>query len=495
MKTIGRKFSNRLISSGILAIILCCSGCKKFLEQSSPDEFIPATIADLQKVLAREGYPPANRPFHPYFSLLDDDVKCVTPDPYASNWKQGQPAFTWSRDLYSEMQINGDRDADTYGKYYQRIKGCNVVLDMIRQAKGEQAEKDQLEGQARVLRAYYYFMLVNLYGWPYNDPQQTPDKSMGVPLVLTGKVADACLRRNSVEEVYNQIVSDITQGAALLEKANSNDQVFCIGRQAAWLLASRIFLYMNDWKRVIENAGRLLSERPALEDIHRWAVTSGRDSGMIYPRPCYIDPSNKEIIFLFGCIREYGLLGTDSVYNQPCYYPSDTLSAAYEKGDLRADVYINSWRRTGIFSKVNYKGYLGKSFRTAEAYLNRAEALIRTYIRRRDAALLDQAVTDLNFLRKNRFEAVNFKPLSVADFGSVQELLSFCLQERRRELCFEEHRWFDLRRYGMPAITHFYYQSNKQKPQAYQLPERSSSYVLPIPDIALTNNPMLIQNP
>lgn len=487
--------SGRYASCILFVVVLFFGSCTKFLDQPSPDEFKPSTVADLRKILRYEGYPDANRSFHPYMSLLDDDIKCMGPDEGSSCWRQGRPAFTWSKKMYREMRLNGDNDPDTYGKYYQRIKGCNVVLDNIQLVKGRQVEKDQLEGEALALRAYYYFMLVNLYGWPFNDLLHPPDKALGVPLILSGKVTDACLRRNTVQEVYNQVVNDITEGCLLLEKTDEHQNVFSMNKYAAWLLASRIFLYMENWDNVMVYNDKLLAERFQLENMRFWASMSFRDTAD-KSQECYINPFNKEILFLYGCVNEYSFLGLSKFNTTPRYCASDALNASYEPGDFRADVYLNAWKTSGEFSKVNYKARLGKSFRLPEAYLNRAEACVRKYMQRGDAALLQKAVTDLNRLRQYRFSSKSFIPITVAGYyNNPQQLLQLCLEERRRELCFEEQRWFDLRRLGMPAITHFYYTDEKKKPVAYQLPGKSNNYVLQIPDVAVVNNPLLEQNP
>ncbi|WP_160716906.1 RagB/SusD family nutrient uptake outer membrane protein [Chitinophaga solisilvae] len=486
---------DRYIRCIMLAALLFSGSCTKFLEQPSPDEFKPSTVADLRKILMYEGYPVASRSFHPYMSLLDDDIKCIGPDEGSGNWKQGRPAFTWSKKMYSEMRQNGDNDPDTYGKYYQRIKGCNVVLDNVQLVQGRQAEKDQLEGEALALRAYYYFMLINLYAWPFNDSLHVPAKTPGVPLVLSGKVADASLHRNTVLQVYNQVVSDITRGCLLLEETDGKYNVFRMNKHAGWLLAGRIFLYMEDWDKVILYNDKLLAARSQLENMRFWASISNRDPAD-KSQECYINPSNKEILFLYGCIDEYSLLGLGRFSTTPRYCASDALNAAYEKGDFRAEVYLNAWETTGEFSKVNYKAHLGKSFRLPEAYLNRAEASVRKYMLQANGTLLQSAVEDLNRLRQYRFSSKTFVPETVtAYYHHPQHLLQLCLAERRRELCFEEQRWFDLRRLGMPAITHFYYTDGKRKPVAYQLPGKSNRYVLPIPEMALINNPLLEPNP
>ena len=63
------------------------------------------------------------------------------------------------------------------------------------------------------------------------------------------------------------------------------------------------------------------------------------------------------------------------------------------------------------------------------------------------------------------------------------------LLERRKELCYEGHRWFDLKRNGAPEIVHYF---NGEK---YVLEQNDLRYVLQIPDNELINNPEIEKNP
>jgi hypothetical protein len=155
-------------------------------------------------------------------------------------------------------------------------------------------------------------------------------------------------------------------------------------------------------------------------------------------------------------------------------------------------------------SKVYHSnGQAGRSFRMAEAYVNRAEACIRTAIQDGNAEGLQKALNDLNTLRIKRFKSgASNAIVSLASLNNdPQQVLRFCLTERRREFSFEELRWFDLRRYGMPSIVHMY---NPNEPfvlnaalpvETYTLPQGSDRYVMKIPQNALDANPALIQNP
>lgn len=72
-----------------------------------------------------------------------------------------------------------------------------------------------------------------------------------------------------------------------------------------------------------------------------------------------------------------------------------------------------------------------------------------------------KALADLNTLREARFDTRNTSYMLVENRSDIktttgEDLFTFCQEERRRELAFEDHRWFDLRRWGMPRLEHRY---------------------------------------
>ena len=150
-----------------------------------------------------------------------------------------------------------------------------------------------------------------------------------------------------------------------------------------------------------------------------------------------------------------------------------------------------------IYPQYGFKGgkilrYATRGIRTAEIYLNRAEACIHKFMDTGNDSYRTQALEDLNQLRENRYDTRNVAYQRV-DIMDVGELYEFYRDERRRELCFEGHRWFDLRRYGMPELTHVYFVEEGQEEMVTLNPE-DPRYVLPIPRVALERNPYLRQN-
>jgi hypothetical protein len=130
-------------------------------------------------------------------------------------------------------------------------------------------------------------------------------------------------------------------------------------------------------------------------------------------------------------------------------------------------------------------GVFGRCLRLSEAYLNYAEALAML-----GGDNIAEAARVLTELREKRFDPEDDFEVTISD---QEEMIAFVKSERRKELCFEGHRWFDLRRWGMPEITHVWHES-EEKSTVYRLKEKDLMYTIPIPDEAMKSNGELVQN-
>src|SRR5579872_3786438 len=210
-----------------LAALLSFTGCKKFLRETSQDEMTPTTTGSLNELLAREGYPYVattltaydGYSFCNYLNVMDDDIHLMgsgvsNPTDYLKTF------YTWSGSVSNDSALSANSTgggSNPYQSLYNRIRGCNVVMDMLPQVAGPDADKDQIKGEALALRAYYYLVLANLYGWPYNDPAHDRNTSPGVPIISKGDISAATVARSTVAQVYHQITADIENSVALLE--------------------------------------------------------------------------------------------------------------------------------------------------------------------------------------------------------------------------------------------------------------------------------------
>lgn len=490
-----------------LLLLLGFVSCSDFLEESSQDEVRPSTADDLMQVMVGEGYP-MDYFQYAYSDFFTDDVQCNGAggqETLESSVENIYPLFSWADDMYEKMT---DDMYNTWQICYNKIMGCNTVIDYMDRVTGEEKTKNNMRGQALVLRAYYYLLLVNYYGLPYNygDPTQ----NLGVPLKLEMAVTDGFMERNTVAEVYEQIVTDLEEGIKLLEENKIDMSLYKISVLAGEAILSRVYLYMEDWDNALKYADMVLQEKPTLTSL-----ASAPEDAMQYQGSntwaVYNESTSDEIIWMYGGRREFSCYpGGNGIATAP-YSVSDELMDLYEFSaesdnhlDLRYYMYFkyDAWIDWSIFLPTIYPAYgfkggkndkwASQGIRTAELYLNRAEAYVHKFMETGEDNYRVLALEDLNKLRENRYDTRNVAYNKV-NFTDADELWQFYKDERRRELCFEGHRWFDLRRYGMPELTHEYFIKSDTKQQLI-LGKEDPRYVLPIPQSALDRNPYLKQN-
>lgn len=500
-----------------MILMYVISGCSDFLKESSQDEVRPSTVNDLEQLMLYEAYP-LNEYFLPYLDLLTDDAMNTysTKTGYDDYVHNGQFAFTWTKDMFEQMKASNLNGIDTWERYYKRIKGCNVILDMLDDAEGSIAERGNLKGQALALRAYYYFMLVNLFGQPYNAEGVDIRNSPGVPLILNSRVSDDFPRRASVARVYEQVEKDLLEAAPLMEQYGKENTKYKVTDLFVHALLSRVYLYMENWDKSVEHADYVIKQSPALQNLAGQYKMD--EFGQENVAVNVYDIASVELIWAFSTADETNSFFPNANSGEtPIYSASDDLMELYEydgalgtrnKLDLRYECYYQKYLIGWVMDpfmmimgtlKGNKSHLIGtganaqKGIRVAEMYLNRAECFVMKYLESQDDSYRVAALKDLNYLRENRYDTrnVTYVPREITD---GQELLNFYREERRRELSFEEHRWFDLRRYGMPELRHTLTLTAGQ-PREYILEAKSDRYVLPISQTVLERNPALEVNP
>ncbi len=483
----------------LICLTISVVSCKKsFLEESSQDLVRPTTTAALNQLLSGEGYALTAESFlNDYLDLLTDDIQSDfnANATIVAGLNKYAPVYTWQRNMIDKLIDVAPTYSNTWYNYYARIKGCNVILDYVDRVDGPQSEKDNLRGQALALRSYYYLMLVNLFGKPYVGTSVHPETDLGVPLILTAEVSDSPVARSTVKEVYTQIEKDLLSSVPLLEANGSGNHIYKFNATAAKLLLSRVYLYSGNWDASIKYADAVILQKPTLQQYN--AITTP-----LFPIAYGV--SSPEVIWGYGSSTEltgmpFGL--AVGVAAKAAFSISDNFLNTFETGDLRVtysfrstayltSVIVSYKSGSAKYSTANTSISNGKAFRTAEAYLNRAEAYIQKGIAG-DASGIAKALADINLLRSNRIRTANYSPIMITD---PQALFTYYKAERRRELCLEDHRWFDLRRWGMPEMTHTI-QLVAGSPQTVTLSQNDSRYTLDVPTEALRRNPNLIQNP
>lgn len=490
-----------------LSVIGLCS-CNDFLKETSQDEVIPSTIEDLDQLLAYEGYPRYDRQLMPYLDILADDAtQYITSNNQISTVTKYSPLYLWggrssanNETMFEDYQnlpnpTNGTKsvDVDSYERFYKMIAGCNVVLDMIGDVDGESNMKKRVEGEARVLRSFYYFNLVNLYAYPYNAPNAPEGKSAGVPLKLTSIIDQNSVPRSTVAEVYNHIISDVEKGISLLTETATKGSKFRIGISTAHLLASRYYLFMANWEKAAEHATAVFStpgNNLLLLDITTTDYPEAINNGN-FPYPFTLNTS--EIMFFYANSAEH--YAVESLYGSTCFMASDELLNCYADDDQRLKAYLTPYDKDAnrkASSKFAGELKFGACLRLSEAYLNRAEAYAHI-AKAGQHEYMEKAISDLNTIREKRIKNYTSQvwTSSTVD-NNADKLIEKCQEERRREFCFEGTRWFDIRRYGMKSFSHYVDESaNSGDEYTVEIGTATPRWVLPIMKTHKESNPAL----
>lgn len=324
----------------------------------------------------------------------------------------------------------------------------------------------QITGEMKVVRAFVYFNLLNLFG--------------GVPLVTTTDYkTSAQLSRATAPETYAQVISDLSDAMVKLTGSYPSSGHARANFFTAQALLAKVHLYQGNWKAAFEEADSVIKQGGfSLEtDLNK----------------VFLDGS-QEAIWQVPIQNEYGGSGEANNFipyssdQTPSYVVTDSLLSQFETGDLR----LTSWLGVNIIGGQNvyypakYKdrqathpatGYV--LLRLAELYLIRAEAAAQL-------GKLAEALSDINTLR----DRAGLDP-STADEASQVAVLAAVRKERRTELCFEfGNRWFDLNR----TSTDNKYPANGQAP-AVLAGWQPNFALYPLPQTQLLLNSHLNQNP
>ena len=432
-------------------VLLSLSSCSDFLEPKSQSEYVPKDANSLQEMLIGSAYPQhkSGNNLLGFLSFLDDDVQFhKTGYEFDSNSlgyvESKKAVFTWQPDMFFIMEKNSPVVYNIWEGYYKFILGANAALDYIGDVNGTEAEKNYVIAQALGLRAFYYFMLVNHFGAPYNYDKQ----AAGVPLKLTSNLLpeeDLLMTRNSVEEVYNQIIEDLSEAERLfltLSKDKQYEPNYLISLPMIQLLKSRVFLYMENWKDAAIYADKVINEWSfSLINLNNLPSTSTAE-----PYYNFTSLKSSEVIWLYGNVSDL------TEFNNESFKDGEKKKKKYiakEYNRINNSFYPDYYSSFGKYQlsamgEPNGSENFALSFRLSEAYLNLAEAA--AYNNEESKAL-----SAMRTLLENRYEP---EKLVVPAGLTGETLKNFIKAERRKELCFEGQRWFDLRRYGMPQITH-----------------------------------------
>lgn len=471
----------------LLIMVLLCGSCDDYLDIVPKDKFIPTTCEDYENMLNDGSVILLNDYFE---DLLTDDAFLPEGEPgnlFSKQPLHGRRIYTFHTEPFTENDLDY-----AWSQAYLRLFYFNSVIEEIMGSAGNSKEKKAtVRAEALVQRAIEYFYLVNLYAIHY-DPE-TAATDPGVPLALEANV-NAKHRRNSVQEVYDRMITDLKEALNDLPDKGTPTR-FRACKAGGLALLCRIYLYMGDYTKALEYADLTLKEYDVLDDLNqRKVIIPGPFPGVPGAPLGWTDipdaQHHPESIIARTYLRPFGL-GMDV-----CASPE--LAKLFDDNDMRWNLfYADCWPpyppdlhyTTRYEVKIYLRGdYYNNCLGTPEVYLTRAECKARTND-------LQGALDDVNYLRKCRIKPAAYHTYVPADFGNdAEKVLRFVLEERRRELAFSGLRLHDLKRLNKEArfaktITH------TAEGMEYKLEPNSNKYLRQIWPAASKFNPDWPLNP
>ena len=476
--------------SSLATVALCLglvlTGCDLVNDINDPQAITPGQALDTiegYEALLVQGYDALQAEDHYGQQFM------LAPDALADNIRV--PNSTSNRYPAFVQNLTGTH-LNRWGGHYQSINAMNIIIEGIDELEDEsatQANRDQVKGEAYFLRALNYFDLARTKGYEPGREVDGFDLSAIIRTEPTEDLESADFRERSTnDEVYALVLSDLDQAASLLNgnERSTNSPAEFATYAAVLALQARANLYLRNWSAAESAAEDALSETAAMlvqSDsegdalVSAWAAPTHPESIFEVQFTASTDGDvtnvNASLQSLTDPTRPGGSF-TDAL-------PTDDLIAAHEDGDARLALYADAVIGTGDGAEdVQYiQKYTGTSgldvdrspvLRVAEMYLILAEA-------RAEQGDTGGARDALNTLR-------NARGLDDLDSGN---LIDQVYQERRVELAFEGHRFFDLKRRGLDV----------PKPQtAFSvLPYSDFRIIAPLPQTEVNESPVLTQNP
>ncbi len=364
---------------------------------------------------------------------------------------------------------NSTVQSDLWSTCYKIIYYSNSAVEGLQTSSSLTVSvKNQLEGEAKFLRAFTYFYLVNFFG--------------DVPLILsTDYKTNQYAAKSPASNVYASIVTDLLDAQNLLpvDFQFSGGERVRATQWAATALLARVYLYSKDWANAEAQASKVIASKPLF-------------SLATDPNTVFLKNSTETIWQLMPVIpggnANEGLYFIPATLNSAPTYVSltDGMVNAFAAGDKRKTSWVSN-STVGVnkfYFPFKYKvGKTGQPIteysmilRLAEQYLIRAEA-------RAQQGLFSLAIQDLDVIRQR----AGLASLNVAiPSPSLDAVLNAVAQERRVELFTEwGHRWLDLKRTGKANAV------LGSKPNW-----RTTAVLYPIPQSELVSDPNLApQNP
>ncbi|MES3017052.1 MAG: RagB/SusD family nutrient uptake outer membrane protein [Bacteroidota bacterium] len=470
------------ILSVALSVLFLVSCDKDFLEKSPPDKLSEEGFinsADRAK-LAVNGIYQQLQVSDLYGDYLPKFIGVPAGEILLSN-TQPLAINNFSFDASDTYMLN------IYAALYQGIKRSNTVLAEVPAVQMDKTLQDRYLGEAKFLRAFYYWNLTNMWGdvIMITGPVKSPD--------------DVLIAKSPQADVYKLIIKDLQEAIPVLPVSYSSTDVGRITKGAAQAMLGKMFLYTKDYTQAESLLGTVINTKtydlmPVFDQIWNRNFENNKESlfevqfadiggsGTSSRNGAYLPGVNGGTGSSVATPRIVSAFPAgDPRLGYSIYRNGDVFAPNLTTQSINLDTYKSTWSATGFNIRkgmvpILYLQGAGTNYpviRFADVLLMYAEAA-------NEVGKLTEARDAVNRVRQR--PTVNVPALTAANTGTKATMFTAIMKERELELAFENHRFSDLRRWGLAETV--------LGPLGY-LPKHK---FFPLPQLEIDINPQLKQN-
>lgn len=401
--------------------------------------------------------------------------------------------------------------ARTWNVNYQGIGRTNTFLDRIDGVTMNASLKNRMRGEAKFLRALYYFNLQDLFG--------------GVPLILEtpDAIKHSAIPRDTKENVVKQILKDLDEASAVLPTTYPAADAGRATKGAALALKARLLLYQENWSASAKTAQEIMDLKvytlfPGYREL--FMLQNERNSEVIFNveflAPRFLNNFDQTSYILNApaplkdLVDAYLMNDGQSITNSPLYDPAKP----YENRDprLHQTIAVIGYKFNGKIvqlSDVVNTGFGVKKYTSFTDDVNiplvAPSTDLNPILLRFAEVLLTyaEAQNEANGPDASVYAAVNLvrarpsvKMPGVQAGLSKDEMRMVIRHERRIELALEGLYYSDIRRWRTAEIVNngpiYNYAGRAITNRTF---DKARDYLWPIPFVQIQENPQLKQNP
>lgn len=459
-----------------LVSLLSLSACNKYLDVVPKGRTVLSTTEDYYKMvsLPNRGYPINN------FTYLTDDLWIK--ESYVIGLPKNMDIinFTFDEQFNRPDVLTA---SSFYNQAYTYINRWNTVLTMIDDTDGDAGIKTLAKAEAKVLRAFDYFLLINVYAKSYDPATAATD---GGVIIMDKYDLEAKKGKSSVEEVYKFIQQNIDEALPYLQEKPLD--VYHPSLAFAYALKTKVHLFKREYAQAKAAAQKSLGYNGQIFDLVKYTTQGG-------PNVLPVTAADNPEVLNYAYMTGYNEM--NFAYS---YLISPELKNLFNTSDARFNLFFttvaNSFLDGGsgtAYWNVPYTKFFYPTvgMKTTEVYLMLAEIYARE-------GNNTEAMNIINNLRSKRI--TNAAQVQLAVPATTKATMDIIIQERRKELMFGVNRFFDLKRFNLEAdyaktIVRVFPIVSKAVPQStYTLRPNSRMYIIPFAQDVLKLNPLLTLN-